>query len=443
MSKYKYSIVVMNIKILSIIAVVFLLLTLFTGCFGEREPVNHKPVVMINYPANNAIVSGFVMISGESSDLDGDDDIEFVEVKINEGSWKKADGILLWSFHWNTFEYEDGKYSISIRARDSVQYSDVKTITVEVRNPEHVDSDPHRWALFVAAANFPLENESKLGNGGLFLAEEMAEYLVKECGYSTSNIIILFDDGWIRDNNGYGERIMTLQQRSTKYAFTYSSATKDMVELSINYIIDQSNNYRDSEVFLWFFSHGYGDMSDSLTGGKLLESSHIFLWDDIISDKKLGEWLDPLNSRRVAIIIDACFSGGFADKTILNIPTSRLFRSGIPRAGRVVIAGASKFRVGYASTTRGPLFSLLWFEGLKTGNADGFGQGLFNRGRPRRLNIFKDGKVSVEEAFYYARYILSTEEYLQDYNTMEPQMNDRYPLPGLFFSRKGLVLGQD
>jgi hypothetical protein len=443
MSCYKYSIVAMNIKILSVISVVFLLLVLCTGCFKESEPINHKPVVVINYPRNNAIVSGFVMISGVSSDDDSDDDIEFVEIKINDGSWKKAEGIIQWSYHWNTYEYEDGKYSISVRAWDSVEYADVEIIDVEVKNPVEIDSNAHRWALFVAAANFGLDNSSKLGNGGLFLAEEMAEYLVEECGYATSNIIILFDDGWIRDDNGYGKKVITLQQRKTKYAFTYSSATKEMVELSINYIIDQSNKHRESEVFMWFFSHGYGDMNNSLTGGKLLESSHIFLWDDILSDKKLGEWLDSLNSKRVAVIVDACFSGGFADKTILNIPTSRLFRSDIPRAGRVVIAGSSKFRVGYASTTKGPLFSLLWFEGLKTGSADGFGQGLFNKGRPRRLNIFKDGKISIEEAFYYARHILSTEEYLQDYKNMEPQINDRYPHPGLFFSRKGLVLGQD
>ncbi|MFO7677963.1 MAG: Ig-like domain-containing protein [Thermoplasmatota archaeon] len=433
----------MNIKLLSLVTVVFLLLTMFTGCFGDPEPSNQIPVVMINHPKNNAIVSGFVMISGISSDPDGDQDIKYVEVRINDGAWKKADGAIQWSYHWNTYEHEDGKYNISVQAWDGQDYSDVKTINVKVNNPYHIDSDPHRWALFVAAANFPEDNETKLGNGGLYLAEEMAEYLIIERGYSTSNIFILFDDGWIRDNNGYGDKVMTLQQRTHKYAINYNSATKDMVELTIAHITEESNKYRESEVFLWFFSHGYGDMSDPLTGGKLLESSHIFLWDDIISDKKLGEWLSPLKSRRVAIIIDACFSGGFAEKTILNIPTSRLFRSGIPRAGRVVIAGASKFRVGYASTTKGPLFSLLWFEGLKTGNADGFGPGLFNRGRPRRLNIFKDGKVSVEEAFYYARYILSTEEYLEEYNTMEPQMTDRYPYPGLFFSRRGLVLGEN
>ena len=120
-----------------------------------------------------------------------------------------------------------------------------------------------------------------------------------------------------------------------------------------------------------------------------------------------------------------------------------MFRSGIPRSGRVVIAGASKFRKGYTSTTKGPVFSLLWFEGITTGEADGFRGGLFKMGKPRKFNIFKDGEVSVEEAFYYARYKLSTDENLKDFESMEPQINDRYPYRGLFFSRKGLILGEN
>ena len=60
------------------------------------------------------------------------------------------------------------------------------------------------------------------------------------------------------------------------------------------YLISQSNKYRDSEVFIWIFNHGYGDLNNTLTGGKLFERSQIFLWDDTISDKELGDILDWL-----------------------------------------------------------------------------------------------------------------------------------------------------
>lgn len=432
----------MNKKLITVFVVVSLLVTLFSGCLEEEES-NEKPVVTITNPTNGMKVSCLVMISGTSTDPDGDDDLIHVEIKIGDNKWDITDGTTKWSYDWNTYDLKDGIYTISVRSWDGKKYSDMKTISVDVDNPEIVDSDSHKWAIFIAAANFPKDNESKLGNGGLYLAEEMAAYLIEDCNYTTSNIIILFDDGWIRKDNGYGEKLKTLQERNHEYDITYGGATKNNVVNSLTHIINESNHYRDSEIFIWIFNHGYGDLNNSLTGGKILESSHILIWDDIISDKKLGELLAPLKSRKVAIIVDACFCGGFADKTILNLPTSLLFRSGIPRLGRVVISGASKFRKGYASTAQGPVFSNLWFEGLTTGIADGFKPGLFKTGRPSKLRIFKDGKVSVEEAFYYARYMLRTDENLKEFKSMEPQINDRYPFRGFFLSRKGLILGED
>jgi hypothetical protein len=210
---------------------------------------------------------------------------------------------------------------------------------------------------------------------------------------------------------------------------------------TFEYLINESNKYEDSEVFIWIFSHGVGESSRKLTGGKLLQSSEIFLWDDTVTDKELGDILAPLESQKVTILVDACYAGGFADRTIFDLPTSLLFRSGIPGNGRVVISGTSKFRTGFASTTQGPVFSVLWFEGLTTGDADGFRAGLFQRGVPRHLKIFEDGKVSVEEAFFYARYQLRTDPAFKEFNVMQPQMNDQYPHRGIWRSREGLILG--
>ena len=165
----------------------------------------------------------------------------------------------------------------------------------------------------------------------------------------------------------------------------------------------------------------------------------MYLWDSLLTDKDLGSMLKPLNSKRVTVIVDACYAGGFADRTVASLPTSIFMRSGIPRNGRVVMTGASKFDVGYASTTEGPLFTLLWFQGLQ-GAADGYLPGPFNLGRPTHLKLFKDGKVSVEEAFYYAKYMLRTDKDLATYKGMRPQINDRFPSRVLNFG--GLVLGQ-
>jgi len=432
----------MDKRLVTAIIVSVLVVPFFSGCLeDDNGEANKKPVVSITHPKDNAVVSSLVMISGTASDPNGDTDLVFIEVKIEDGEWESTYGLTQWSYDWNAYETEDGVYTISARAWGGKDYSDVEQITVEVDNPDTVETDANRWAIFIAAANFPEENESKLGNGGLYLAEDIVEYLIETCHYSTANVVILFDDGWIRSDNGYGEKIETLQERQHSYAITYGGATKTNVVNALNRIIEESNKYRDSEVFIWIFNHGYGDENNTLTGGKVLTSSWIFLWDDVIRDRELGELLGPLKSQETCILVDACYCGGFADKTIFNLPTFIFLKSGIPASGRIVITGSSKFRKGFTSTTAGPLFSQLWFEGLKTGNADGYKPGFLKTGRLAKLRIFKDGKTSVEEAFYYARYMLRTDTGLKEFSLMEPQINDRYPHRGLFLNRKEMILG--
>jgi len=427
------------IAVLLIIAVA--LPVIFIVIEEDKVDVNKKPIVEITYPYNDSTISKIVIISGIASDPDGDDNLLEVEVMI-DGRWNLADGNTKWSYEWKTYEIEEGSYIIRARSWDGTDYSEVEEITIRIYNPEVVESDAHKWAIFIAAANFPIENESKLGNGALNLAEKMASYLIEDLGYSTNNIIILFDDGWIREDNGYGKPIQTLQQRKHKYDITYAGATRETVTLSMNYLVEESNKFDDSEVFIWIASHGYGVQDKKLFGGKILDRSAVFLWDDTMTDKELGNLLSNLRSKKTCIIIDACYSGGFADKTIFSFPEFFLLKSKIPSSGRVVLTGTSKFRVGWASTTEGPLFTLLWFNGLTTGEADGFRPFIADIGRPTKLKIFKDGKVSVEEAFYYARYVLRTDKNLDDYSKMEPQINDQYPRKGPLGSLRGMILGE-
>jgi len=400
----------------------------------DTTPENSPPVVSIEFPANADVVSSMVKIIGTVSDPDEKDTIEFVEIKINGSDWELVEGTEEWSYDWETYSYKDGLTPIYVRASDGTDHSEIEEIRVTIHNPETTETDAHKWAVFVFAGNYPEKNESKLGNGGLFLAEEMAAYFVETYEFSTSNIYILFDDGWIRDDNGYGQRIETVQQRTHPYNFHYGSATEHNVETVLRHVVDQANDYTDSTVFLWFAGHGWGALGNSLTGGKVLERSAIFLWDELLTDRELGDMLYSLRADKTCVIIDACFSGGFADRILYDFPTFFLLRSGIPGSGRIVMSGASKFRSGFASTTRGPLFSLLWFEGITTGLADGYRPGFRSTGKPPFLGLFKDGTVSVEEAFYYARYVLRTDDIFDDYKSMEPQINDQYPHRGVFRS---------
>ena len=105
----------MNKKLIALFVVVFLLVTLFSGCLEGNDTSNEKPIISINFPINKSTVSSIIMISGISSDPDGDEDILKVEVQISDGDWNKADGTIQWSYHWNAYDFVDGMYSINVR----------------------------------------------------------------------------------------------------------------------------------------------------------------------------------------------------------------------------------------------------------------------------------------------------------------------------------------
>jgi hypothetical protein len=433
----------MTKKIIALIIILFLVpVLIYTGLDDSiRDSENKKPIVTIDYPLSGSTVSNILTICGTASDPDGDDSLLLVEISFEE-NWMLLEGTSKWSYEWIIYDLEDGYHTIKVRAYDGTDYSKVEEVTIDIDNPDVIESDSHKWAVFIAASNFPEHNESKLGNGALNLAEEMTEYFILSLKYPTSGIFILFDDGWIRSNNGYGRPIEPLEQRPHEYDITYGAASEKTVKKTLKYVVNEANRFRDSEVFIWIASHGWGNSDKKLTGGKLLRRSAIYLWDkDTLTDKELSDALVDLDAKETCVIVDACYSGGFADKTIFNLPESFLLRARVPRSGRVVMTATSKFRLGYASTTSGPLFSQLWFKGLKTGEADGFRPGIARMGRPTRLRFFKDGKVSAEEAFYYAKYVLRTDKTLEDYKKMQPQINDQYPHRGFFRSLRGLILG--
>ncbi len=430
-------------KPVGIFLIICFLLINLSGCLNQTDTSsNTKPIIQIIYPTPMQRVQDIVNITGIASDEDGNNQIKFIEIQFNnETEWNMVQGNTTWIYQWNTYHYQDGTIDLFARAYDGYHYSNIDHIKIIIDNPEDVSYNSHKWAVFITAANFPEDNSSKLGNGGLSLSQNMSTFFIEELQYSTSHIHLLFDDGWIRNKSGFGKPIKKLEETYHPYNITYGAATKENVVRTISSIIAEANKYEDSEVFIWVFNHGFGDYNKALTGGKILERSAIFLWDGYLIDNELGRLLQPLQSGKTCIIIDACYSGGFADRTIYNFKTIPGLRSNIPRPGRVVITSTSKFRTGIAIIQYGPLFSLLWFDGLVSGSADGFKPGILKTGRLPFL-ISPDGDVSVEEAFYYARYMLRTDENINEFRSMQPQINDQYPANILYQRSEGLHLGE-
>ena len=159
----------MDKNVIVLLIFISMTLSLFSGCI-EEEGGNEKPLVEITYPSDEATVSGLVMISGTASDPDSKNEIKRVEVMVNDSKWDDAEGTTKWSYDWRAYEIEDGTYYIYVRSWDGIDYSEVEEINLVIDNPDAIESGAHKWAIFIAAANFPEYNESKLGNGGLNLA---------------------------------------------------------------------------------------------------------------------------------------------------------------------------------------------------------------------------------------------------------------------------------
>jgi len=97
---------------------------------------NNPPTVSITYPDNGETVSDIVAINGEAHDPDGDEEIRWVKVRIDDGSWLYASGKTSWSYNWNTNIEEDGYHTISAITSDGYLQSTVDTISVFVDNEE-------------------------------------------------------------------------------------------------------------------------------------------------------------------------------------------------------------------------------------------------------------------------------------------------------------------
>ena len=100
----------------------------------QNDDENQPPEVTITSQDNNNKVVGQITIEGESSDADGDETIETVEISIDEESWKEVTGTTSWSYDWDTTEVTNGDHTLRFRAYDGENYSDIVELTLNVQN---------------------------------------------------------------------------------------------------------------------------------------------------------------------------------------------------------------------------------------------------------------------------------------------------------------------
>ena len=88
------------------------------------------------YPLEGQIVSGIVIIKGNSSD---DCEVISIKLKIDDGNWTDINNRKDWQYFWNTENITEGEHQIAIQVNDGEKISE-KTIMVVVNNINN-DSD--------------------------------------------------------------------------------------------------------------------------------------------------------------------------------------------------------------------------------------------------------------------------------------------------------------
>ncbi|MCK4613666.1 MAG: right-handed parallel beta-helix repeat-containing protein, partial [Thermoplasmata archaeon] len=113
-------------------------------------PDTVPPTLSITSPQNNSEVEGTINITGTASDNVGILKVEYRLVGTDE--WLQVPGTTSWSLELDTTQFEDGKPTFQFRAYDGKQYSEIRDLTIEVKNQEdeeNGDSDSNLLMLTI------------------------------------------------------------------------------------------------------------------------------------------------------------------------------------------------------------------------------------------------------------------------------------------------------
>jgi hypothetical protein len=100
------------------------------------------PVLTIVNPTESEILSGTVEITGSAHHPDGDGNLKWTLVKIDDQDWENADGTSDWSYTWDTTSVEDGVHYIRAVTSDGTRQSGIDKIEVLVSNYNFAPETP-------------------------------------------------------------------------------------------------------------------------------------------------------------------------------------------------------------------------------------------------------------------------------------------------------------
>ncbi|MDD5503388.1 MAG: caspase family protein [Candidatus Thermoplasmatota archaeon] len=189
---------------------------------------------------------------------------------------------------------------------------------------------------------------------------------------------------------------------------TCGKATAASISSAIQSVVAKCD--ADDEFVFYYSGHG----------SWLIESEIDLFNGEYVMESDFENAMTGMKSTNVFMCFDCCQSGGFAGFNPIGphyvaIP---MFE-GLASGGWIVVSAASLV-FSYDGADGGVFTNLFWRDGLANGEAD------YNLYAGLIGGTGEDSRVSVEEAFYYAKYALDVSN-----QESQPMMDDQYE--GEFF----------
>lgn len=215
--------------------------------------------------------------------------------------------------------------------------------------------------------NILLEDESTEFYAVVIGIEEYAGFETPDEEYLDESAIAFYEK-LINSKNWKKENILLLLNEN---------ATKEKIHDAITVWLDERENESDI-VVIYHASHGWRPRGKNITKCNAFtftyNSSGTGYGPDKITDKEYDSWVDELDSKHIAIILEHCYSG-------------RMFA--LRQSGRTILSAGGRFffcPCNWSEYLQDQIFGFYFRQGLD-GVAD--------------LN--NDGWVTVREAYYYLR----------------------------------------
>lgn len=173
---------------------------------ADAQILEGPPDVTIDTPADGSTVRGVVNVTGNASDAGLDGSVEKVEVKIDNGTWREANGTEPFHLAWDTRLWESGNHTVTVRATDDDGNEENETVEVTVDQAPKVRIVHPREGLTLAG-DARIQGIAEDPEGDL----EAVEVRIDDGPWTEANGTSDWVFGWNTTNVTDGEHTITVR----------------------------------------------------------------------------------------------------------------------------------------------------------------------------------------------------------------------------------------